>query len=125
MSPKSHTSKQNLVSSNVTRNGKAYFFGGAPLDALLHVAYVQIFWILGVEVGDDVHPPARETKRVGRRAKCKREDNRGLLFTVDGRVLPAGFSDQDPVFYLVGGQRTPSKVQHYILFEHIPHYVLH
>lgn len=86
----------------------AHLLGFAALDPPLRVTDVQVLWVLRVEVGHDVDPPEKQSLRV-QRARANRSANGGgvLLFAVNGRVFPAGLSDQDPVLHLVGGKRSP------------------
>lgn len=90
-----------------------HLFGFTPLDPSLCVADVQVLWVLRVEICHNVHPSeeqcmkhVQETAPVAERQP--RKERWLLLFAVDGRMLPTGFSNQDPVFHLIGGERSPA-----------------
>lgn len=93
---------------------RANLFGFALLNPPLCVTNVQIFGVLRVQVSHNVGPPVKKKphvhgpKTTGKK-KTAGEDvgGRGLLFTVDGWVFPAGLANKNPVFHFICREGSP------------------
>lgn len=87
-------------------------FGFAALNPPLCVTDVQVFWVLCVEVGHNVHPSEKRRSMFNSSSTLnmvETEQRRSLLFTVNRWVFPAGLSNEDPVLRFIGGERAPSQ----------------
>lgn len=87
-------------------------FSFAALNPPLCVTDVQVFWVLCVEVGHDVHPSEKRRSMFNSSSTlnmAETEQRRSLLFTVNRWVFPAGLSNEDPVLRFIGGERAPSQ----------------
>lgn len=89
----------------------ANLFGFALLNPPLCVTNVQIFGVLRVQVGHNVGPPLEKKPHV-HGPKTTGENSwggrgRGLLFTVDGWVFPAGLANKNPVFHFICREGSP------------------
>lgn len=111
----SYALTQKCIISDISNNRceTENLFGFAALNPPLCVTNVEVFRILRVEVGHNVHPSEKRGSMFNRSITAQEQIwqslNRDgcLLFTVNSWVFPTGLTNKDPIFHFICGERAP------------------